>query len=231
MSSRLSSGSRLQPRRSKGAFASPLSSMRSRRKRRPADLPAYLPVDANDRTASLTVRDRSGQRRHACRARSGDSTVRTHACASRSTKDSSRDGSTRSTTPPPARKWPAPGWLLSVMRRRHSAIAPTCRCAADRRISSALRRADGSCVSSCTTASTPTKRIAARSISCGRTSPARDGIVQRAIRNAGLQHVLSHTVPISRISNRPAPDGSRDGILAAYRSESDAEGDLHEHVG
>ena len=126
----------------------------------PADLPAYPPVDANDPHRDADgARSLLGQRRRACRARSGDSTIQNStACASHSTTDSSRDASMRSTTRPPARESPASGWPRFAMRRRRFAIAPTCRCAVDRRISSASRRADASCVSSCTTASTPTKR-------------------------------------------------------------------------
>ena len=223
--------SRLQPRTSKGASASPLSSTRSRRKRRPADLPAYPP---RRRERSHRVADGARSLLGNADARAAREVAIQHselvACASRSTTDSSRDASTRSTTPPPARKWPASEWLRSVMRRRRFAIAPTCRFAAARRISSAPRRADASCVSSCTTASTPTKRIAGRSISCGRISPARDGFVQRAFRSAGLQHVLSHPVPIHRSRT------GRTRWLARWHprrvsSRPDAESDLHEHVG
>ena len=80
---------------------------------------------------------------------------------------------TRWTTTAAALASPASGSPRFATRRRRSCTAPTCRCAADRRTSSASRRADASCVSSSTTASTRTSAIAACSTSCGRTSPAR----------------------------------------------------------
>ena len=198
----------------------------------PADLPAYLPVDANDphRVADgarplLGNADARAAREVAIQH---PELARAHR-ARRGIRAGTR--STRSTTPPPARRWPAPGWPLFAMRRRRFAIAPTCRCAADRRTSSALRRADASCVSSCTTASTSTKSDRrAFDLVWPHIAGAGQGSFNERFAAPGYNTFSATRFPYTDLE-QAGPDGSRDGILAAYRAESDAEGDLHEHVG
>ena len=199
---------------------------------RAGDLPAYPPArrerSDGDADGSRSILGSAVAR---AIATSGGSHVQNARVRITLDEGSSRGASTKSTTRPPAPKLPAPAWRQSVMPRQHSAIAPTCPFAAARRTSSARHRAAASCVSSCTTASTWTKRIAARSISCGRTSPApdKDRSTNGSRRPATTRSRRRDSR--TRIPRRPGPTAKRDGILAAYRADQAAEGDLHEHVG
>ena len=199
----------------------------------PADLPALSTRSTlNDRTATLTVRDRFWDAPTPCRATSGGSSTRT--ARARITLDGGFE---------PGRlyevDYPATG--AQGRRRRHggdsrcgvrvSLSRPTCRFAGAPPTSSASRRAVASCVSSCTTASTWTKRIAARSICVWpHIAGAGQGSFNERFATPGYNTFSATRFPFAD-AEQAGPDGKRDGILAALPRRSSSEGDLHEHVG